>query len=120
MKRKMFQSQTTVSNRPQGRKNRMFMPLAVFITREVLVVSLVGLDAECKALQVQFDTIPFQGMNEIQIVKLVSRGKRPPRIDKPPLSDKAWKLIKRCWAKEAARRPAMEDIMERMMTWRSA
>ena len=52
-------------------------------------------------------------------MKLVSRGKRPPRLDKPPLSDKAWKLIKRCWVKEAARRPAMEDVVEKMMAWRS-
>ena len=48
-------------------------------------------------------------------MKLVSRGKRPPRLDKPPLSDKAWKLIKRCWVKEAVRRPAMEDVVEKMM-----
>ena len=52
-------------------------------------------------------------------MKLVSRGKRPPRLDKPPLSDKAWKLIKRCWVKEAMRRPAMEDVVEKMMAWRS-
>ncbi|KAF8335270.1 kinase-like domain-containing protein [Amanita rubescens] len=77
-------------------------------------------NAERKTVQIQFDTIPLQGMNEIQIVKHVSRGKRPPRLDKPPLSDRAWKLIKRCWMKEVARRPAMEDIMEKMMTWGSA
>jgi serine/threonine protein kinase len=80
---------------------------------------VVRLDAERKTVQIHFDTIPLQDMNEIQIVRLISRGKRPPRLDKPPLSDKAWKLIKRCWAKEAARRPPMEDIMEKMMTWRS-
>ncbi|KAF8330113.1 kinase-like domain-containing protein [Amanita rubescens] len=73
----------------------------------------------CLYYEIQFDSIPFQGMNEIQIVKHVSRGKRPPRLDEPLLSDQAWKLIKRCWAREAARRPAMEDIMEKMMTWRS-
>ncbi|KAF8324830.1 kinase-like domain-containing protein, partial [Amanita rubescens] len=74
----------------------------------------------CLYYEVQFDTIPFQGTNEIQIVRLVSRGKRPPRLDKPPLSDKTWKLIKRCWVKEAVRRPAMEDVVEKMMAWRSA
>ncbi|KAF8351860.1 kinase-like domain-containing protein [Amanita rubescens] len=66
--------------------------------------------------------LPFVGLDaqRIQIVKLVSRGKRPPRLDKPPLSDRAWKLIKRCWVKEAVRRPAMEDIVEKIMAWRSA
>ncbi|KAF8321905.1 kinase-like domain-containing protein [Amanita rubescens] len=70
----------------------------------------------CLYYEIQFDTIPFQGANEIQIVKLVSsRGKRPPRLEKPPLSDRAWKLIKQCWVKEAVRRPAMEDIVEKIM-----
>ncbi|KAF8335275.1 kinase-like domain-containing protein [Amanita rubescens] len=73
----------------------------------------------CLYYEIQFDTIPFQGTKEIQIVRLVSRGKRPPRLDKPPLSDRAWKLIKRCWVKEAVRRPAMEDIVEKIMAWRS-
>lgn len=70
-------------------------------------------------VQIQFGAIPFEGVHEIQIMKNVSKGKRPPRMDKPPLSDKAWNLIKRCWAKEAVRRPAMEDVVEKMMAWRS-
>ncbi|KAF8734663.1 hypothetical protein AX14_003174 [Amanita brunnescens Koide BX004] len=73
----------------------------------------------CLYYEIQFDTIPFQGTNEFQIMRLISRGKRPPRLEKPPLSDRAWKLIKRCWAKEAVRRPAMEDIVEKIMAWRS-
>ena len=80
---------------------------------------MVELDVERVNVQIHFDTIPFQGTNEIQIVRLVSRGKRPPRLDEPPLGDKAWKLIKRCWVKEAVKRPAMEDVVEKMMAWRS-
>jgi hypothetical protein len=52
-------------------------------------------------------------------VKLVSRGKRPPRLENLPLSDRAaWKLIKRCWVKEVVRRSAMEDVAEKMMAWK--
>ena len=52
-------------------------------------------------------------------MKLVSRGKRPPRLENLPLSDRAaWKLIKRCWVKEAVRRSAMEDVAEKMMAWK--
>lgn len=108
-----------MDNRPRGRKNQMFMPLVVFITKKVLVLPLVRSDTERKTVQIQFDTIPFQGVNVIQIAKLVSRGKRPPRLDKPPLSDEAWELIKRCWVKEAERRSAMEDITGKMVTWRA-
>ena len=53
-------------------------------------------------------------------MRLVSRRKRPIRLEMPPLSDKAWKLIKRCWVQEAVRRPAMENIVKKIMTWRSS
>jgi hypothetical protein len=45
----------------------------------------------------------------------VSRGKRPPRQDEPPLSDGAWKLIEQCWAAEPPKRPTMKDVTEQMM-----
>ena len=97
------------------------MRLAVFITRWVTLFSTWSdLGIERIDVQIQFGVIPFEGVHEIQIVKNVSRGKRPPRMDKPPLSDKTWNLIKRCWVKEAVRRPAMEDIIEKMMAWRHA
>ena len=54
-------------------------------------------------------------MDPVQIMWLVSRGKRPPRLDEPPLSDWAWKLIESCWVNETWSRPAMKDIVERMM-----
>jgi len=73
----------------------------------------------CLYYEIQFNTVPFKGMNELQIARLICQGKRPPRMDEPPLSDKAWRLIKRCWMKEAVRRPAMEDILERMVAWKS-
>lgn len=58
-------------------------------------------------------------MKDIQIVKRVSQGERPPRLNKPPLSDEAWKLIHRCWVKEVSKRPMMKDIANRMRAWRS-
>jgi hypothetical protein len=106
----------------------MFMRLAVFITRWVTPVFLPCspsghiwiLDIERIDLQIQFGAVPFEGMHEFKIAKHVSGGMRPPRMYEPPLIDKAWKLIKRCWASEAIRRPAMENILERMMAWKSA
>ena len=52
-------------------------------------------------------------------MKRVSKGERPPRLNKPPLSDEAWKLIHRCWVKEISKRPTMKDIGNRMRAWRS-
>ena len=71
-------------------------------------------------VQIQFGGVPWVDANEFKIAQDVSRGKRPPRMYKPPLSDKAWKLINRCWAGEAIRRPDMENILDKMMAWKSA
>ena len=49
-------------------------------------------------------------------MRLVSRGERPPRLDKPRLSDWAWELIQSCWAQDALKRPAMKNVVESMMT----
>jgi hypothetical protein len=46
---------------------------------------------------------------------LLSRGRRPPRQDEPPLSDVAWKLIEQCWVAEPQKRPTMKDATEQMM-----
>ncbi|KAF8626086.1 hypothetical protein AX15_005084 [Amanita polypyramis BW_CC] len=69
----------------------------------------------CLYYEIHFDIIPFASMRELQIMRLVSRGKRPPRLEGPAISDRAWSLIKRCWRKDPVRRPAMEDIVETMM-----
>ena len=47
---------------------------------------------------------------------LVSQGIRPPRLHDPPLKDKAWELIRLCWAMMPSERPAIRDIAERMMS----
>ena len=78
------------------------------------------LDIEWIDVQIQFGVVPFEGVPVLQLATDVLGGKRPRPMDKPPLGDKAWKLIKRCWASEVIRRPAMENILERMMAWKSA
>ena len=60
--------------------------------------------------------IPFFGKTEMQILKLIFQGARPPRRDKPPLNDNAWELIQRCWATEASERPRMKDVAKWMVT----
>lgn len=67
--------------------------------------------------QIHYDAVPFAGTKEIQIIKLVCRGGRPPRLEAPLLSDEAWKLMQDCWVKEKEARPTIEDVVERMMVW---
>lgn len=56
--------------------------------------------------------MPFAGKTDMQILKLISRGMRPPRCDEPPLNDDIWELIQWCWAQEALERPGMRNAVE--------
>ena len=48
-------------------------------------------------------------------MKSVARGERAPRLEEPPLTDGTWRLIQDCWMQEKTTRPAIEEIVERMM-----
>ncbi|KAF8328945.1 kinase-like domain-containing protein [Amanita rubescens] len=68
----------------------------------------------CIYYEIHYDSIPFAGRQDIQIMALVTRGGRPPRQNEPPLSDEAWELIQQCWVKEPPRRPRMKGVAEQM------
>ncbi|KAF8332885.1 kinase-like domain-containing protein [Amanita rubescens] len=68
----------------------------------------------CLYYEIHFDSIPFSAKPEFQIMTLVTRGTRPPRIEEPFLSDVAWKMIQRCWVQEPSQRPRMKDVTESM------
>jgi len=67
------------------------------------------------SFKIYYDRIPFAGKSDLQILSLVSRGIRPPRLDDQPLSDGAWDVIQRCWVREPLKRPRMNDVVESMM-----
>ena len=48
---------------------------------------------------------PFAGKTDMQILMFIFQEMRPHRGAEPPLKDKVWELIKRCWAREASDRP---------------
>ena len=70
--------------------------------------------AEHRIAQIHYDAIPFANKNGMQIMALLVRGLHPPRLDEPPLSDETWGLIRSCWAREASKRPTIEDVIENM------
>ncbi|KAF8344811.1 kinase-like domain-containing protein [Amanita rubescens] len=57
-----------------------------------------------------FDSIPFHGKTEIQIVRLVTNGKRPDRLESPSMEDDIWHLIQRCWESIPSKRSTIKDI----------
>ena len=52
------------------------------------------------------------------IIRAVSRGERPPRLDSPPISDDAWKLMHQCWAPDKRYRPGIRDVVKIMKSWK--
>ncbi|KAF8326237.1 kinase-like domain-containing protein, partial [Amanita rubescens] len=58
-----------------------------------------------------FDTVPFHGINDFQIVRLVMDGKRPDRLERPKMEENAWGLIQNCWETIPSKRPTMEEIV---------
>ena len=54
----------------------------------------------------------------MHIVLAICQRERPPRLDDPPLSDDAWRLIHQCWAHEKWKRPGIRDVVKIMKSWR--
>ncbi|KAF8339455.1 kinase-like domain-containing protein [Amanita rubescens] len=69
----------------------------------------------CLYYEIHYNIIPFAGKSDLQILSLVSRGIRPPRLDDQPMSDGAWDVIQRCWVREPLKRPRMNDVVESMI-----
>ncbi|KAF8340787.1 kinase-like domain-containing protein, partial [Amanita rubescens] len=69
----------------------------------------------CLFYEIYYDSIPFAGKSDMQILTLVSRGVLPPRLAEQPLRDEAWDLIQRCWTREPLKRPTMEEVMTSML-----
>jgi hypothetical protein len=64
-------------------------------------------------LQIFFDTLPFQGKNDCQVMRLVTSGMRPERLESPRIGDNTWNLIESCWKSNPGERPTMEQIVRK-------
>ncbi|KAF8339435.1 kinase-like domain-containing protein [Amanita rubescens] len=69
----------------------------------------------CLYYEIYYDSIPFAGRPEGQVIAFVIQNKRPPRQDEPPLSDGAWEVIQQCWVREPWKRPRMNDVIESLI-----
>ncbi|KAF8325732.1 kinase-like domain-containing protein [Amanita rubescens] len=68
----------------------------------------------CLFYEIHYDSVPFAGKTDLQILGLHDRGEQPPRPHHPPLSDGVWDMIQRCWGRDALKRPRMKDITKNM------
>jgi hypothetical protein len=65
-------------------------------------------------VQIFFNTVPFQGKYEYQIMRLVTSGGRPRRLESPRMDNSTWTIIQSCWRNNPVLRPAIEDIRTQM------
>lgn len=86
----------------------MFMLTVVFIMQCVWISFDRCIDPG--PVQTFFDSVPFHGKTDIQIVRLVTNGKRPDRLESPRMEDDTWDLIQRCWESIPSTRWTIEDI----------
>ena len=104
----------TKSIMPAKQQKLTFTHLGAFIMRFVSVfLQLPGILIPSKLwpAQVFFDTVPFHGINDFQIVRLVMDGKRPGRLEMPKMEDNTWNLIQNCWETIPSKRQTMEEIV---------
>jgi hypothetical protein len=64
--------------------------------------------------QTFFNTAPFEGKTEHQIIRLVTNRLRPERLNSPAIDNGVWELIQLCWSHKASERPTMQKIIETM------
>ncbi|KAF8690274.1 hypothetical protein AX14_003036 [Amanita brunnescens Koide BX004] len=68
----------------------------------------------CLYYAIFFNTVPFQGKYEYQIMRLVTSGGRPRRLESPRMDNSTWTIIQSCWRNNPVLRPAIEDIRTQM------
>ncbi|KAF8326236.1 kinase-like domain-containing protein, partial [Amanita rubescens] len=73
----------------------------------------------CLCYATFFDTVAFQDLHGSQIVQLVTNGKRPVRLDSPPIDDGIWNVIQHCWLQDPSKRPMMKQIVKAGMMFTS-
>ncbi len=62
--------------------------------------------------QIFFNTVPFQGKGQLQVMAAVTNGMRPDRLESPRMEDNVWNLIQKCWTSKPSERPTMGEVMK--------
>ncbi|KAF8347159.1 kinase-like domain-containing protein [Amanita rubescens] len=69
----------------------------------------------CLYYLIFFNTYPFQGKDEYQVLRLVARGARPDRLSDPIIEDDIWDIIQRSWLSKPSERPTIQQIVKSLV-----
>lgn len=96
-------------------KNSMLIGTPAYMAPEILTDEKYSQAADVYAFalivyEIVTHEVPFQGLNEIQLIKTVLSGNRPEI--KPSVPDCYRVLIESCWCQNPQQRPSFNDIVE--------
>ena len=100
-----------MSNIDLKQRKRMCMLLVAFIM-QCVPISIQLFRAFSTVAQTFFDTTPFNGNSDLQIMRLVMNGGRPDRLQSPQMENETWDLIQSCWNSKPSERPTMKQIVK--------
>ena len=99
-----------MSNIDVKQRKQMCMLLVAFIM-QCVPISIQLFRAFSTVAQIFFDTAPFDGNSDLQIMRLVTNGGRPDRLQSPQMENETWDLIQSCWNAKPSERPTMRQIV---------
>ena len=59
---------------------------------------------------------PFSELIEIAAKHAMVMGRRPPRPDRPEISDRLWRMIRQCWHIEPSQRMSIAEAVSLLET----
>lgn len=66
----------------------------------------------CVVLQVLSGRVPYDVWTDYMVISEKFKGKEPPRHPEPPIVDRHWEFMRRCWRKKQERYVTVKDIAE--------
>ncbi|KAG1884589.1 kinase-like domain-containing protein [Suillus subluteus] len=66
----------------------------------------------CVMLQVLSGRVPYDRWTDFMVISEKFKGREPLRLPEPPIDDRHWEFMRRCWRKKQERSVTVKDIAE--------
>ncbi|KAG2140916.1 kinase-like domain-containing protein [Suillus bovinus] len=66
----------------------------------------------CVMMQVLSGRVPYEIWTDFMVISEKFKGEEPPRPPEPPIDDRHWEFMRRCWRKKQERFVTIKDIAE--------
>ncbi|KAG0701075.1 kinase-like domain-containing protein [Suillus ampliporus] len=66
----------------------------------------------CVILQVLSGRVPYDTWNDFVVINEKFKGKEPLRLPEPPIDDRHWEFMRRCWRQKQQRTVTVKEIAE--------